>query len=292
MESVAALKWGVERRLEFIEFRLFWEGGINRADLIDFFGVSTPQASKDLSQYQALAPGNMEYDKSEKRYFASENFEPRFIAPNSDQYLSQLRLTTDDMSTTQDSWLGSPPEIAWMPIPYRRVDPDVLRCLVSAIRQEKSVEILYQSMNPDRPDPIWRGISPHAFGSDGLRWHVRAYCDMSRTFKDFLLSRCLGCRDIGTTKVKAEDDWQWQEVVEVNLIPNPRLSEAQQKTIAWDYDMRDNKLSLTLRKALLFYFNKRLRLDVADSLDDPREVPVVLADRESFDRVLAEVSAK
>ena len=25
------MRWGVEKRLEFIEFRLFWEGGINRA---------------------------------------------------------------------------------------------------------------------------------------------------------------------------------------------------------------------------------------------------------------------
>lgn len=25
----ADLRWGVERRLEFIEFRLFWEGQVN-----------------------------------------------------------------------------------------------------------------------------------------------------------------------------------------------------------------------------------------------------------------------
>ena len=31
------LKWGVERRLEFIEFRLFWEGGVNRSDIIGTF---------------------------------------------------------------------------------------------------------------------------------------------------------------------------------------------------------------------------------------------------------------
>lgn len=29
-ESLPVLKWGVERRLEFIEFRLFWEGGVNQ----------------------------------------------------------------------------------------------------------------------------------------------------------------------------------------------------------------------------------------------------------------------
>ena len=33
------LRWGVEQRLEFIEFRLFWEGHVNRSDLMDQFGV-------------------------------------------------------------------------------------------------------------------------------------------------------------------------------------------------------------------------------------------------------------
>lgn len=288
-EALSGLKWGVERRLEFIEFRLFWEGGINRIDITDFFGVSTPQASKDLSQYQELAPGNMEYDKSEKRYFAAERFKPRFFTPDSDQYLSQLRLNAEGSSPPQETWLANQPETAWMPIPHRRVDATVLRFLLSSIREKQSVEILYQSMNPNRPDAVWRGITPHALASDGLRWHVRAYCHLSGKFKDFLLSRCLECRDGGEGQATALDDTQWQEVLEVKLIPNPKLSASQQRTIASDYDMKNNQLSLKVRKALLYYFHKRLRFDVAEALDDPREVPVVVADNEDFDRALAEV---
>src|SRR3546814_5607475 len=76
-ESLTTLKWGVERRLEFIEFRLFWEGGVNRSDIIEMFDVSVPQASKDLTLYQERAPHNALYDKSAKRYVASEHFEPQ-----------------------------------------------------------------------------------------------------------------------------------------------------------------------------------------------------------------------
>ena len=43
------IRWGIERRLEFIEFRLYWEGGVNRSDIVEEFGVSVPQASKDLT---------------------------------------------------------------------------------------------------------------------------------------------------------------------------------------------------------------------------------------------------
>ena len=46
-----------------------------------------------------------------------------------------------------------------------------------------------------------------------------------------------------------------------------------------------------MRKALLYYFQKRLRLDVADKLDDPHEVPVVVANRAVFDAALLEATA-
>ncbi|PZU78642.1 MAG: hypothetical protein DI530_10200, partial [Sphingomonas sp.] len=34
----------MERRLEFIEFRLSWEGGVRRSDIRRAFSVSEPQA--------------------------------------------------------------------------------------------------------------------------------------------------------------------------------------------------------------------------------------------------------
>jgi hypothetical protein len=43
------LRWGVEQRLEFIEFRLFWEGHVNRSDVMEKFGLSVNQASSDLT---------------------------------------------------------------------------------------------------------------------------------------------------------------------------------------------------------------------------------------------------
>ena len=40
--------------------------------------------------------------------------------------------------------------------------------------------------------------------------------------------------------------------------------------------------------ALLYYFSKRLRLDVADRFDDPREAPVIVENRDEFDAALLE----
>ncbi len=107
--TAAALKWGVERRLEFVEFRLFWEGSINRADLVEFFGVSVPQASKDLALYQERAPGNMDYDTREKRYVAADKFVLRFLEPDPYVYLAQLRSVAEGAVPTHDSWISTLP---------------------------------------------------------------------------------------------------------------------------------------------------------------------------------------
>ena len=40
-----------------------------------------------------------------------------------------------------------------------------------------------------------------------------------------------------------------------------------------------------VRRAMLYYFSKRLRLDLASS--DARETPVVVANREEFDSALS-----
>lgn len=284
------LKWGVEQRMEFIEFRLFWEGGVNRSDITSYFGVSVPQASKDLAQYQALAPGNAEYDRSEKRYFASARINPVFLAPSAETYLSQLARANQTGRANDPDWLFSPPSVNMLPTLHRRVDVPVLRTILSGIRGNRSVEVLYQSMTSTSPEPAWRHISPHAFGNDGLRWHVRAYCHTDNTFKDFLLSRCSEARLSDLRNADPNDDKHWNETFDVSLVPNPALSEGQQNAIAVDYGMRNSVLTVPIRKAMLYYFEKRLRLDVTEKLDNPKEAPVVIENRREFDKALAEAS--
>jgi hypothetical protein len=64
-----------EYRLRFIDFLLHHYGTLNREQLEDYFGISTPQASKDINEYDARAPGNLVYDYSAKTYRRTEGFE-------------------------------------------------------------------------------------------------------------------------------------------------------------------------------------------------------------------------
>lgn len=284
------LRWGAEQRLEFIEFQLFWEGVINRSDITARFGVSVPQASNDLTLYRELAPGNLEYDPSAKRYVTTPGFAPRFLKPNPDRYLAQLMAVADGIMAFSDTWMSTAPSIGVLPIPGRRIVPEILRALLHAIRAGDSLHIEYQSMNPQRPDPLWRWITPHALGSDGMRWHVRAFCHRREKFVDFLVSRCLVIGETGRAAAGAEDDWRWQNFFEVHLEPNPELAIGQRRAIELDYGITDGRVTVPVRHALLYYFNKRLRLDVGAHLDDPPERPIIVANRDEFDRALADAA--
>ena len=288
--TVARVRWSAEQRLAFIEFRVFWDGGVNRGDIMDRFGVSTPQASSDLTTYRTLAPQNLEYDASAKRYVASPHFTPRIISPSADRYLSQLGALANGVLDLGDTWIGFLPPAAAMPVPSRRVESGLFRGLLAAIRDGTSVEAQYQSMSPKRPEPIWRRITPHAFGSDGLRWHVRGYCHIDGVFKDFVVSRWRGLRDFGPAGAAAKDDVDWQDVFKVVLEPNPALSLKQREAVAWEYDMPKGRTSLVVRRALLYYLKKRLRLDVDSA--SPAETSVVVANRKEFDQALASAKGR
>ena len=271
------LSWGVEQRLEFIEFRLFWEGHVNRSDLMKQFGVSVNQGSTDLNRYISFAPNNMVYDKSARTYVRNPAFLPRFHKPDASRYLAQLRSVADGILDREDSWIAKLPPFDSAPAPVRGVNAVTLRSVAGAIRRSEAIEVKYQSLSS--PEPRWRWIAPHAIGFDGFRWHARAFCLIDETFKDFLLSRMLEIRGCRENDVPAEDDLNWNTEITLEIGPHPGLPETQAKVIALDYGMRDGKAKIKVRRALLYYTLRRLGLDTDPGARKPQDQQVVLLNR-------------
>lgn len=272
------LRWGVEQRLEFIEFRLFWEGHVNRSDLMEQFGLSVNQASADLNRYIGFAPDNMVYDKSARMYVRGPDYAAQFLKPDANRYLAQLRSLADGIMDSDDTWIAELPSYDAAPTPARGVNPVTLRSVVGAIRRSEAIEVKYQSLS--RPEPSWRWIAPHAIGFDGFRWHTRAFCKTDEAFKDFLLSRILQTRGVQDNEVTAATDEAWQEHVTLEIGPHPALSETQKNVIALDYGMRGGKAKIKVRQALLYYALKRLGLDTDPSARTPQEQQIVLINRD------------
>ena len=241
----------VIQRLMHLERCLFWRGELQRADLIDAFGINPIQAAKDFRLYMERYPDNMEYNKSRRRYLPLPGFTPRLIEPK----------TLDEFAGIDSPLVP----VAHWPLPSRRATPQVLQAMVAAVRERQQIEVQYQSMTGDKP--FWRWLSPYAFASDGERWHVRAYCHTRNEFRDFVLGRILTTRHIKGSEIDPQDDHDWTTIVNVRVTPNPDLAIEKRQAIALEYDLPANSLetTLNLRRAMLFYVKAKFETDDKDT---------------------------
>jgi hypothetical protein len=284
--------WGQDRRLEFIDFRLRWDGRLNRSDLVDFFGISVPQASLDIARYLEGAPANMQYDRGARVYRATDSFAPLYATSHPSRYLNELLSVATGVLDPEASFVGWRPPLATIPVPGRTMNVDALVCILRAIRNRTALQVRYQSMS--RPEPGDRVISPHALVNDGFRWHVRAYCHLRKQFRDFVIARVLAVEGTNTGDATGESaperDLAWLTQVQLVLAPHPALPEAHRKAIELDYGMTDGVVAMACRQALLFYALQHLGLREdanARSTRRPEEQQIVLKNRDELATLLS-----
>jgi len=268
-------RWGPDRRLEFIDFRLRWDGRLNRADLVAFFGISVPQASLDIAKYLELAPDNLVYDRSARVYLATSEFKPVYDTSSPSRLLNELLAHAVGVIGDESSFIGWRAPVGYVPTPGRTLSADTLAVLLRAVREGRVVQLVYQSMSAEKPEP--RLISPHAFAHDGFRWHVRAYCHKHQAFRDFVIARMADVKlgDLAVVLGGAANDVEWHTEVTLELEPHPGLSSAQKRAVELDYGMTNGVVSFKCRQALLFYVLRHLHLDRAES-GTPEQQQVVL----------------
>jgi hypothetical protein len=67
------VNWFTDQRQRWIAETVSIFGFIQREHIMRKFGVSTPQASMDLRDFQKRNPGAIKYDASAKRYVVAEH---------------------------------------------------------------------------------------------------------------------------------------------------------------------------------------------------------------------------
>jgi hypothetical protein len=156
--------WTQNRRFEFIEWKLFWEGALNRSDLEEAFEISTPQASVDLRRYRELAGDNIEYDGTSRFFRPTPAINPSFLKVSADRLLIQLRAFLTGALPRREIWFRDLPSVDMAPDIVRHVDAECLRLILDAIRTRHCVEVRYQSLTNSRT----RQIAPHASPSTAI----------------------------------------------------------------------------------------------------------------------------
>lgn len=272
------LRWGVLRRLEFIDFRLFWDGRFNRSDLANTFGISPQQASADIGQYEKIAPENLAYDRTEKAYTRASRFKPAFIGATVERYLLQLVAIENRWMRTEDTWFDTIPPVEVVDIRRRPTDSSVLLRVLDAIRQEQEIDIEYSSLTGS--DRQSRTIAPHAMAHSAGRWYVRSWSKEHGDFRDYNLNRIGSVHGARISDVDAALDFEWVHKINLVIVPNPELVVEKQAAVAVEHAMKDGKLVLPCRLSLSFYLMSQYNLDVVPGALTPEKQQIILQNRD------------
>ncbi len=289
MESSGSSKvrWGQNRRLNFIDVRLQYDGRINRSDLMQFFDISAPQASADLGLYQQLAGDNLVYDTRQRIYLATPAFKPITKRSEATRYLNELQRLARGIVEPDESFVGYQPSTGVVVSPSRAIEANEVATLLRAIRDRVALRVRYQSM--DAPEPQEWVLSPHALGFDGLRWHARAWCHARQVFRDFAIGRLDVLEHVSSAKlVDPLLDEGWNNEVTVSLVPHPGLTPSQRRVVMRDYGMVDGHCELRCRKAMLFYTLRHLNLESLAISDVPAQQHVVVENAEEVKQWMRE----
>jgi predicted DNA-binding transcriptional regulator YafY len=275
------IRWDLLLRYRFIETLALWEGRLTTRHLCDTFGIGRQQASKDINNYMRdIGPGNLEYDKFLKGYKPTAEFEPRVTAGLADEYL-HLMARNNELMNVFESLSLNVANVEVVKHPVRDVKPEALRPIMQAARQQKRLEVDYVSLN--HPDREGRIIVPHTLVYNGLRWHVRAWCEKNSEYRDFVLSRFRGTPEImNESKHGVDGDTEWNTWVTVRIVPDPRLSREQCEVIEVDYGMSDGALEILSRARLVMYVLQLLHIDTREQSADAAAVQLVVANRDEL----------
>lgn len=249
-------------RLCYIERQLLWERRLTTTMLMETFGISRPQAQKDIKLYQQLSPKALKpYQLAIPYYQPTDGFEPVLLSKADLQWQAIEEFAPPITAHTTE-----------MPMLLRHHNLRVLARLLSAIEHQQSIEAVVATMNS--PKGRSRRLTPTAIAFVNNRYHVRAFCWDNMAYRDFLIGRFKSTPKVVKLSKNTQNwgdnapafercrgvppnpDTEWEQMIELELRPNPHLSQDQQALIVIDYELDQDGITkrFALRKPLIGYF--------------------------------------
>lgn len=251
-----------QKRFAFLELLLIWEGKVTAKQLAHQFEISEKLAELVIHQYLELYPENLAFNGAENGYVTKTKMVPQFTEGTLQDYVMQV---------------ANGQQVTQLAMPSRHVEPELVRPILQAIREERRLKIHYASVQ--HPNFRERVIQPHNLVFDGMRWHVRAYCESNEAFRDFVISR-FDPNQLSEVLDHADhfdlEDESWNTELSVEIMPDPRLDSARQTLIALDYDMQTTaqgfRKTIPVRAAMLMYLIQRLGLQNKDARPEAQQI--------------------
>lgn len=244
-------------RLAHIEFLAYFIGKVSRKCIMSRFDIGEAAATRDLSLYNDMAPGNIIYDPRLKYYVPSETFECRFNL-SAQKCLDTLSSGFGDYLTDNNEF-----KVAHT-LRLTPPDLDVTAAITRAITTKRPLEIEYLSVTSGQSK---KTLVPFAILDSGLRWHIRAYDRQKSRFADFVINRIINAKVLNNESIQpheeSNEDSQWTDFVDLIIQVHPK-NEKDKRVIEHEYGMVDGTLIKRIRKAYVGYLLRSWDIDCTE----------------------------
>jgi hypothetical protein len=238
----------------FVIKRLVWNGILRRKDIEKILRISSDFASRIISNVKihfSLKP--------QGKCYVHEGDVPD--CASAEIFLEDVRkalITKTDI----ESVAGTDLPAFIMSGPGQIVDSNVLREIVRAIKEQRSILVDYTGVNLGDVTKK-RLIDPVSIMLINDRWHVHAYAHPEYAgspdfgWRDFVLSRIgrsYGLMDKSNRRLEHSEDMQ---MITATVVPHPMLTDDQKAMIAQAWGMHQGRLTMSMTKSQFFYFKKQ-----------------------------------
>ncbi len=280
-----------EKRLSGMRRIALWEGKLSRARIMELHDLSGVRASQWLREFRDTYPTWLLLDTKSKSYVATEALYDDADAemkrdPSADvgllslsAYLPETRVATDDAGSALGGIAVSPWELS-------HVGPKVFSRMRMAIEQRTQLQLSYTPQGT--METRKRTIEPHSLVRGGKVWHVRAYCNDTERFTNFVLGGISKVRMTGKrAESSAANDSSWSQVVKVRIVAHPGLSSQEQDIVRRECLSGSIARVQACRGAMVPYFVHELHLAVDTATQLPPGYRLAVAAPEGIERWLS-----
>ncbi|MGN6828577.1 WYL domain-containing protein [Paucibacter sp. M5-1] len=250
-----------------------WEGELSNARIREVFGVQAVQSSRLLATYMAERGSALSRATPRAPVKPSARFDDEVPPTSADDYLRLLA--------------GAPPSLPGSDLiidarpALLSENPRLFADLLNASRNGTGLQISYGSMN--NPSGVQRSIFPHSLVRAPRRWHVRAWCDLRKDFRDFALGRVLSYSTLDEPAPKTRrHDADWNRFINLKVVAHPAFGDDHRRLLYREYFAGKSSMNLRVRKALASYVVQDLRLATDLGRDYPPQFQLYLENAESL----------
>lgn len=261
------------QRIRDMDVLVRWEGELSNVRIREVFGVQSVQSSRLLAAYMAERGGALSRATPRSPVKPSTRFDDEVPPTSADDYLRLLCGVTPGPPGSDivfDARLSLSNE-----------NPRLFADLLSASRSGTGLRITYGSMQ--NPCGIERAVFPHSLVRAPRRWHMRAWCDLRKEFRDFTLGRVLSYTTLNLpTPMRRRQDADWNKFVNLKVVAHPDFGEEHQHLLRREYFAGKASMNLRVRKALASYVVQDLRLATDLKRDRPPQFQLHLENAHSL----------